>query len=120
MTLRTDEERLTDILDRIDRIKFAEIALEKAEVDRDTWEEAQIVFDAILYNLLVIGEAVKGLTVEITNRNSSIPWKEIAKMRDILAHKYFQIDSAVIRTILNEPLENLREICQIELDKLAK
>jgi len=120
MTSRTDEERLTDILDRIERIKFAEIAFEKAEVDRDTGEDAQIVYDAILYNLLVIGEAVKGLTEEITSRNSAIPWKEIAKLRDILAHKYFRVDSAVIRTVLNAPLENLRGTCKVELDKLAK
>ena len=120
MTPRTDEERLTDILDRIDRVKFAEIALANAEKGRDSWEYAHIIFDAILYNLLVIGEAVKGLTEEITSRNDAIPWKEIAKMRDILAHKYFQIDSAVIRATLSEPLENLNEICKSELNKFVK
>ena len=54
--------RLNHILDRIDRIQYAETILLESENEEDLWEEAQVAFDAILYDLVVIGEAVMALS----------------------------------------------------------
>lgn len=43
---------------------------------------------SVLYQLLVIGEAVKRLSPEFRNQNSAIPWLLIAGMRDHLIHAY--------------------------------
>ncbi len=48
--------------------------------------------DAILHNLHVIGEAVKRLPEEVRSRKADIPWREIAGMRDVIAHAYFALD----------------------------
>lgn len=115
MSPRTEKQRLEDILERIERIKFAETALLEAQ-EEDDWEEGLVAFDAILYNLTVIGEAVKALGAELKARNGVTPWKEIAGMRDILTHNYFRVDGNVVRATLDAPLANLRDACQAELD----
>ena len=54
---RSTKERIDDIEDAIQRIVSAEIKLDES-VDTD---DSDLFFDAILYRLLVIGEAVKAL-----------------------------------------------------------
>ena len=39
--------------------------------------------DSIIRRLEIIGEAIKNLPIEIINKHSDIPWKEIIGMRDI-------------------------------------
>ncbi len=48
--------------------------------------------DAVIRRFEIIGEATKRLTEEIRRHDTSIPWKKIAGMRDILIHEYFAID----------------------------
>jgi uncharacterized protein with HEPN domain len=43
---------------------------------------------AVCMTLLNIGELVKGLSDNIRQKYSDVPWKEIAGLRDIAAHKY--------------------------------
>ena len=50
--------------------------------------------DAILYNLVIIGEAVKALGAATTARRADIPWRQIAGLRDLPAHEYFRIEIA--------------------------
>ena len=113
MIHRHHEFRIEDILDRIRRITFAEAQLTISE-SGSSEEAAEMAFDAILYNLVVIGEAVKSLDSEMKARSPHIEWKEIIGLRDLLAHQYFQIDVAVIKASINQPLENVRRACVIE------
>jgi uncharacterized protein with HEPN domain len=50
------------------------------------------VQDAIIRRLEIIGEAVKNLTPAFKAKYPDIPWKQIAGMRDILIHEYFDVD----------------------------
>jgi len=47
-------------------------ALERAETG-DAEEEAQLAFDALLYRLVVIGEAVKALPADLLARQPAVP-----------------------------------------------
>ncbi len=42
--------------------------------------------------LKIIGEAVKHIPSKVRQDNPSVPWKEMAGMRDILIHDYFGVD----------------------------
>jgi len=42
---------------------------------------------AIVFQLLIIGEAVKHLSPELRSQYSDIPWSLIARMRDNLIHR---------------------------------
>ncbi len=118
MTAITNFSRIVHILDRIDRIQYAETILLEFENEEDSWEEAQVAFDAILYDLLVIGEAVKSLTSELKDEYSFIPWNQIAGMRDILAHEYFRVEGKVVRATIDKPLQDLKKVCELALEKL--
>lgn len=43
---------------------------------------------AVCMTLINIGELVKNITDELKSAHRSIPWRAIAGMRDITAHKY--------------------------------
>jgi uncharacterized protein with HEPN domain len=49
-----------------------------------------------------IGEAVKQIPKEIQDEFSTVPWSEIAKMRDVLTHHYFGLDDKVLWDTLEE------------------
>ncbi|MEI7619373.1 MAG: HepT-like ribonuclease domain-containing protein [Actinomycetota bacterium] len=107
---RSAADRLQDIIARIAAIDIAEGLL------HSTVEGvAQTAFDAILYDLMVIGEAVKNLPDEMRVRHSDIPWTDIARMRDLLAHVYFRVREATVRSTIDAPLADLRAVCADEL-----
>ena len=70
--------------------------------------------DAVIRNLEIIGEAVKQLPVEITERHPGIPWKDIAGMRDRLIHHYFGVNIDLIWGVVANRLDTLREAIDTE------
>ena len=103
---RTPNDRLADISEAAVGVRKAVDVLERAEA-RDAQEEAQLAFDALLYRLLVIGEAVKALPEELLALQPDVPWREIARLRDLLAHHYYRVDAQVIRRTVEAPLDQL-------------
>ncbi len=55
---------------------------------------------AILYQVLIIGEATKRLSQELRDEHPEIPWNNMAGMRDIVAHHYDEIDFDVLWNVL--------------------
>lgn len=51
-----------------------------------------LVQDGVIRQLEIIGEATKRLSLELREKNSDIPWQDIAGMRDKLIHGYFGVD----------------------------
>jgi len=62
---------------------------------------------AILYQIAVIGEATKRLFQDFRHPHPEIPWREIAGMRDMLLHKYDQVDLDVIWDVVQSKLPEL-------------
>jgi uncharacterized protein with HEPN domain len=98
---RRATERLADISDAVERIREYVGDLQSASID------SQLVADAVVYNLLVIGEAVKSLDDSIRDADSSIPWSDIAGMRDLLTHEYFRVDAAIVERTVRRDLPAL-------------
>jgi len=67
--------------------------------------------------LINIGELSKNLTEKFRNDNNHIPWKAIAGMRDITAHKYQSLKMTDVWVTLTEDIPRLKmqlvEICAI-------
>ncbi|MEL6437822.1 MAG: DUF86 domain-containing protein [Cyanobacteria bacterium J06621_8] len=59
---------------------------------------------AILYQILIMGEATKRLSLEFRQANSHLPWKEIAGIRDKLIHDYDNIKPDVIWDVVNREI----------------
>lgn len=113
MIHRHHEFSIEDILDRSRRIAIAETHMIESTLGSPE-EAAEMTFDAILNNLVVIGEAVKSLDAEMKLRSPHIQWREIIGLRDLLAHEYFQIDVSVIKASIDQPLEEVRMACLLE------
>ncbi len=56
-----------------------------------------LVFDAVRIRLLEIGEAVKALPADLLDTQPDIPWRQITRMRDHLAHRYFDTAHAILQ-----------------------
>jgi len=66
---------------------------------------------AVLYQILVIGEAVKRLSQDFRQRHEHIPWALIAGMRDHIIHGYDVIDwEEVWRTLQGDIPWLLRQL----------
>ncbi|MEB3311060.1 MAG: DUF86 domain-containing protein [Snowella sp.] len=100
--MNRDNASLLDIFNAAQRIlKFTE------GLNRDnlaTNEEKQF---AILYQIIIISEAVKRLSPAFRQQYSDIPWKEIAGMRDILAHQYDRINLNVLWDVVQRDIPEL-------------
>lgn len=65
--------------------------------------------DAVIRNFEVIGEAVKNLPDDLKARYPSVSWKQVAGLRDILAHGYFRIDYEVVWGIITERIPGFKK-----------
>lgn len=64
--------------------------------------------DAILFNLQIIGEAVKQLPGEIRDEYPEVEWWKIAGLRDLIVHQYFNISDEIIEDIIENHLPFLQ------------
>lgn len=100
---RNEKERLRDIKDAIAAIRqHVEQAGETSAAKEDP-----LLHDALLFQFVVIGEAVKNLTPETRESASDIPWADIAGLRDLIAHEYFRIDIYRVLEIVERDLPPL-------------
>jgi len=105
---RSPRQRLADVIERVEGAKKAESLLDEYE---RAGRDIAVPLDAILYNLLVIGEAVTAVPNEIKDRRPDIPWASITGLRNILAHEYFDVNVEIIHLTLDVPLAQLQSAC---------
>jgi uncharacterized protein with HEPN domain len=78
----------------------------------------ECIFDAVLMNLLIIGEATKNLPHQLTVTMSEIDWSGAAGMRDIIAHHYFGIDAILVWDIINHHVPAIHKAAIILREQL--
>jgi uncharacterized protein with HEPN domain len=64
--------------------------------------------DAVIRNIEIIGQAVKGVSNETRALEPAVPWRQIAGMRDKLIHEYFGVDLALVWDVVERELPVLR------------
>jgi uncharacterized protein with HEPN domain len=65
--------------------------------------------DAVIRRLEIIGEAVKNLPLSFRSKHEDIPWKQIAGMRDILIHEYFDVDLFLTWKVVKKELPLIKK-----------
>lgn len=97
-----DNESLIDIERAARRILRYTDKISRAELEMNDEK-----LSAILYQIAIIGEATKRLSQDFRQQHPEIPWREIAGMRDMLIHKYDQVDFDVIWDVVQTKLPEL-------------
>lgn len=65
--------------------------------------------DAVIRNLEIIGQAVRDLGAEPLHAQApQIPWRQIAGLRNVLAHQYLGVDLDLVWNVVAEHLPRLR------------
>jgi uncharacterized protein with HEPN domain len=72
--------------------------------NHEEFHQSQIVFDAVMMNIVVIGEAVSRLTDDFISKNNHIDWIKIKGLRNIIAHDYVGIDVEEIWQIVKNTI----------------
>lgn len=83
---------------------------------RDTFFTERMRQDATLRKLEVIGQAVKNLSEETKSRKPSVPWKQIAGMRDKVIHDYFGVNLEIVWVVIEKDLPKLERAIQALLE----
>ena len=110
MPPREAAHRIRDIIDAIEKVE------RYAQADPDLKSEVQL--EAVLYNLAVIGEAVKAIPQDVRDLEPDADWKPASKLRDFLVHRYFATDPLVIATTITDDLPKLKAAAERVLERL--
>ncbi len=90
---RSDDERVADILEATDQLAQL-VERGRAEFDADF-----VVRLAVERLLEIIGEAGSAMSDEGRSGYPAIEWRDITRLRIVLAHHYHRIDSAQVWNI---------------------
>ena len=90
---------LTHILESIQLIEEYSQKLSETKFHKD-----RLLQDAVIRRLEIIGEAVKNLPVSFKTKHLDIPWKQMAGMRDVLIHEYFDVDLFLTWQVVKQEL----------------
>ena len=71
-----------------------------------------MMYDAVLYNLQVLGEAAKKIPDPVRQRYPEIDWRGVAGLRDVLSHAYFAVDNIALWKIVSADVPRL--VTQLE------
>ena len=107
-----DKGRLQHILESINNIfEFA---------DGKTFEQIQndkMCYYAIVYQLVIIGEAANLLTKEFLAKHPETPWREIIGMRNFIVHGYNIVDKQEVWSVIENDLMPLKSQIEKYIDE---
>jgi uncharacterized protein with HEPN domain len=84
-----------------------------SNISRPDFEQDIMKQSAVLYQLAVIGEATKNLSMEFRTAHPETPWKTMAGMRDILIHAYHEMDTDTVwKTVTNRIPQLITQIAR--------
>ena len=108
------------VMDSLRKIRMAiETILERSAVVSDpnellTSPGGMMRLDAICMNLIALGEAVKGLDKQthgqLLPQYPEIYWSGVMRMRDKIAHHYFEVDTDVVFRTVQEDVPQMKDV----------
>lgn len=69
---------------------------------------------AVVKKLEILGEASKNIPSSIRARHRTLPWTDMAKMRDKLSHEYFGVRYDIVWKVVTERLPAIK----LEIEKM--
>jgi uncharacterized protein with HEPN domain len=101
--MKSDLTYLRHILDAIEKIDRY-----LAGTDFGAFSDNDMMIDAVVRELEIIGEAARNLSASFVEQHTGIPWRRIRAMRNVLIHEYFGVNLKVIWDTYNRNLPPLK------------
>lgn len=89
------------------------------ELSYDQFASDKKTLNAVVRSIEVIGEAAKKVPDEIRVKYPSVPWREMAGMRDKLIHFYFGVDREAVWLVVKERIPALKPLIEQILRDLS-
>jgi uncharacterized protein with HEPN domain len=102
--LKDDRPYIDHILQAINKIKKYTENLTREEFEKD-----ELIQDAVIRNIEIIGEATKNLSKKLREIHTDVPWRAMSGMRDKLIHDYVGIDFDVVWETIKEDIPILED-----------
>ena len=94
---------LKHIIDYCDQI---DMAIDRFGNDFTVFDNDPVYRNSVSLCILQIGELVGVLSDEFKEEYSDIPWVQIKKMRNIVAHKYGTVDATITWDVIKDDILN--------------
>lgn len=81
-----------------------------SDMDRGQFEADKRSQQAVIYSLLIVGEAATKIMdryPEFVSKNAHIPWRSMRGMRNRFAHGYFDIDLNIVWDTVQNAIPDL-------------
>ena len=104
---------LEDILNSIEYIEQYTKGIDLPEIENN-----QMIQDAIIRRIEIIGEVAGKLPENIKTSKPEIPWQDIKDMRNKLIHDYGHVDLELVWAVIENHLPTLKINIQEILDNL--
>ncbi|MGZ3609690.1 MAG: HepT-like ribonuclease domain-containing protein [Ktedonobacteraceae bacterium] len=100
--MRDVSERLRDIQDAIKQIT------KYTDSGRQSFDQNELVRIWVIHHLEIIGEAARSIPQEFKNSHPEVSWQQISRMRNVLIHIYFGVDTDIIWEVVQQDLPVLK------------
>jgi uncharacterized protein with HEPN domain len=107
----SNEHRDTDYLEHI-QIAIKKILRYLESVDESEFRADELLQDAVIRNLEIIGEAVSKLSAGLKVKHLDVPWTEISGMRNRLIHGYMSVNLQIVWDTVQKVLPHFS--CRIQ------
>ena len=78
-----------------------------ASAGEEEFKNSELLQDAVLRQLLIVGEAVQQLPDDLLDRVPAIPWERVVGMRNRIVHGYHKINMDVVWDTVQRDLPTL-------------
>ena len=102
-------KRDPDLLFEDIRSALARIGRYTSGIEREEFLVDEKTIDAVVRNLEIIGEAVRWLPEDFKLQYVSVPWGQIAGLRNRIVHDYFGLDLEIIWQVLQVSLREFKQ-----------
>ena len=94
------------------RDAIAKVERYLAGADYETFTGNDMMIDAVVRELEIIGEAARNLSAPFVQAHPDIPWSRIRRMRSVLIHEYFGVSLKVVWDTSHSNLPQLKAFIQ--------
>lgn len=93
------------------------IASYTQEMSIEEFRHNQLVIDAVIRNLEIIGDAARQLPQEVTAAIPGVAWAKTAAFGDVLSHHQFGLDSRIVWDLVRTKIPQMVSSASTVLDQ---